>query len=61
MDKDLLELIENLAKISYELKHKPQIFRPGSTHIPVTGKIFGFEVRQLREKGWISSFGENLN
>jgi len=43
MDKDLLELIDNLAKTSFDLKHKPQIFRPGSTHIPVTGKIFGFE------------------
>ena len=43
MDKDLFGLIENLAKTSFDLKHKPQIFRPGSTQIPVTGKIFGFE------------------
>jgi CDP-4-dehydro-6-deoxyglucose reductase, E1 len=43
MDKELFELIENLAKTSFDLKHKPQMFRPGLTQIPVTGKIFGFE------------------
>jgi CDP-6-deoxy-D-xylo-4-hexulose-3-dehydrase len=43
MDQQLLLLIDNLAKTSFELKHKPKHFEPGSTHIPVTGKIFGIE------------------
>ena len=43
MDQQLLLLIDNLAKTSFELKHKPKSFKAGSTHIPVTGKVFGIE------------------
>jgi len=43
MDQQLLLLIDKLAKTSFELKHKPKSFKPGSTHIPVTGKVFGIE------------------
>jgi CDP-6-deoxy-D-xylo-4-hexulose-3-dehydrase len=36
-------LISNLAKFSFGLKHIQPDFSPGTTPVPVTGKVFGYE------------------
>ena len=43
MDKSLQEMVQNLSRKAYSELHSERPFIPGTTAVPVTGKVFGTE------------------
>ena len=43
MDESLQEMVQNLSRKAYSELHSERPFIPGTTAVPVTGKVFGQE------------------